>query len=1077
MTLPSLAARSLSYYKRTNAAVVLGVATAVAVLSGALLVGESVRASLGELVLQRLGRTHAVLSSALFFREMLAQELKDAAPLVALEGVVVNGSDKRRVTGVSLYGVDDRFWKFHQVAGEAPADREAHLSEALAAELGLKSGDALLVRLEKPSAIAKESLHGRKEDSSRTIRFTVGRVLPPSQLGEFSLKPAQGSVFAAFLPLKRLQKDLGQPGKVNAILLGSPDPNWRKAVTLADVGVRLRGVEAQDAISVESESAVVNDDLLEATRKAAGAQPAYGVFSYLANEIRTDRASVPYSLITAMDRRLLPAGLDDRSIVLNTWAAADLGAKVGDPVHITYYLWDESGALLTREASFRLHSIVPIAGFAADRDLSPEYPGITEAETLGDWDPPFPMDLKKVRPKDEDYWKRYRTTPKAFLTLEAGQKLWQSRFGKLTSVRVSGVAQLQTFRTRLRAQTDPASLGMGYFQPRSEGLAASRGSTDFGEYFTYFSFFLVVSAMLLTALFFQLGIEQRLREIGTLKALGFSAAHVRRLFLTEGVLLALTGTAAGSVLAIGYAQFLIYGLTHWWSGAVGTSLLRLHVSPAPLVSGAVAGIAVALVCIVLTLRALRRITPRGLLTGSRPETGVAAGKLRVPRITAVTAGLLAITGIALGLAALIPDAGAFFGGGSLLLVAALAYLLYLLRSSSGSLVGAHGVLRLGFRNAGYRPGRSILAIALIASATFLVVALEAFRQPEASPLDPRSGTGGYPLLAEAQLPLFFDLNTESGRESLNLTSGDWSKVEFVPFRLRPGDDASCLNLYEPRNPRVLGAPKRFLDAARFSFASSLAENDAEKANPWLLLNRAGGESIPAAVDANSLQYVLHKKLGDEIVLNAGTAAEVRLRVVAALRNSIFQSELIVSEDNFKKAFPEQQGFRAFLIAASDPAAASKLLEESLEDYGLDVTSSPERLAAYHRVENTYLSTFQALGGLGLLLGTLGLAAVLLRNVLERRRELALLQAVGFQRRAIGRMVLAENLYLLACGIGIGAACAAIAILPAFLSRGGHRPDISLAILILAVPAAAVLASLAAVRAVVRMPLLETLRAE
>lgn len=1076
MTLSTLAARSLSYYRRTNAAVVLGVATAVAVLSGALLVGESVRASLGELVLQRLGRTHAVLTSALFFRETLAGDLKDAAPLVALEGVVVNGSDKRRVTGVSLYGVDERFWKFHQVAGEAPADREAHLSEALAAELRLKSGDAVLVRLEKPSAIAKESLHGRKEDSSRTIRFTVGRVLPSSQLGEFSLKPTQGSVFAAFLPLKRLQKDLGQPAKVNAVLLGSPNPNWRNSVTLADVGVRLRAIEAHDVISVESESAVVNDDLLEATRKAAGSQPAYGVFSYLANEIRKDGATVPYSLVTAMDRRLLPAGLDDQSIVLNQWAAADLGAKPGDPVQITYYLWDESGALLTREASFRLHSIVPIAGFAADRDLSPEYPGITEAETLGDWDPPFPMDLKKVRPKDEDYWKRYRTTPKAFITLEAGQKLWQSRFGKLTSVRVPGAAQLQAFGARLRAQTDPVSLGMGYFEPRSEGLAASRGSTDFGEYFTYFSFFLVVSAMLLTALFFQLGIEQRLREIGTLKALGYSAAHVRRLFLTEGVLLALIGTAAGSVLAIGYAQFLIYGLTHWWSGAVGTSLLKLHLSATPLVVGAAAGVAVAIVCIILTLRALRRVSPRGLLTGSRRETGTGAAKLRVPRITSISAGLLAVILLALGLAALIPDAGAFFGGGSLLLIAALAYLLYLLRSSSDSLVGAHGVLRLGFRNAGYRPGRSILAIALIASATFLVVALEAFRQPEASPLDPKSGTGGYPLLAEAQLPLFFDLNTESGRESLNLTSGDWSKVEFVPFRLRPGDDASCLNLYEPRNPRVLGAPKRFLDAGRFSFASSLAENDAEKANPWLLLN-AAGDSIPAAVDANSLQYVLHKKLGDEIVLNAGTPAEVRLRIVAALRNSIFQSELIVSEDNFKKAFPEQQGFRTFLVSAPDPAEASKLLEESLEDYGFDVSSTPERLAAYHRVENTYLSTFQALGGLGLLLGTLGLAAVLLRSVLERRRELALLQAVGFRQKAIGRMVLAENLYLLACGIGIGTVCAAIAILPAFLSRGGHRPDVSLAILILAVPLTAVLASLAAVRTVVRMPLLDTLRAE
>ena len=75
-----------------------------------------------------------------------------------------------------------------------------------------------------------------------------------------------------------------------------------------------------------------------------------------------------------------------------------------------------------------------------------------------------------------------------------------------------------------------------------------------------------------------------------------------------------------------------------------------------------------------------------------------------------------------------------------------------------------------------------------------------------------------------------------------------------------------------------------------------------------------------------------------------------------------------------------------------------MLEETLSDYGFDAASTAERLASYHRVENTYLSTFQMLGGLGMLLGTLGLAAVLLRNVFERRRELALLRAVGYGPR-------------------------------------------------------------------------------
>jgi ABC-type antimicrobial peptide transport system permease subunit len=205
------------------------------------------------------------------------------------------------------------------------------------------------------------------------------------------------------------------------------------------------------------------------------------------------------------------------------------------------------------------------------------------------------------------------------------------------------------------------------------------------------------------------------------------------------------------------------------------------------------------------------------------------------------------------------------------------------------------------------------------------------------------------------------------------------------------------------------------------------------------------------------------------------AGRIKVRLVAALDDSIFQSDLIVSEENFVRAFPGEQGFRYFLI--DGPSAVSTQLEAGLSDYGFDVVSTPERLAAFHRVENTYLSTFQALGGLGLLLGTLGLGAVLLRNVMERRKELALLRVVGYQARHLRTIVLVENAFLLISGTAMGAVCALVAIAPAFMERGGHLPNPSLGLLLLAVPLAGMIASLAAVRAVTRAPLIETLRAE
>ena len=217
--------------------------------------------------------------------------------------------------------------------------------------------------------------------------------------------------------------------------------------------------------------------------------------------------------------------------MLNEWAARDLQAREGDSVTIEYYVWAPEGRLVTRTAGFRVHRILPIAGAAADRDLVPEYPGITDSDRVADWDPPFPIDLKRVRPVDEQYWERYRATPKAFIPIERGQVLWGSRHGALTALRlvppaVIALADAQrSYESTLRAALDPLAMGFSVVDVRSQNLAASAGATDFGEYFTYFSTFLVVSALLLAGLFFKLGVEQRLQEIGLLQAVGLDPAR------------------------------------------------------------------------------------------------------------------------------------------------------------------------------------------------------------------------------------------------------------------------------------------------------------------------------------------------------------------------------------------------------------------------------------------------------------------------------------------------------------------------------------------------------------------------
>src|SRR4051812_37864706 len=703
-----LARRALAYYWRTNLAVVLGIATAVAVLAGALIVGDTVRGSLRDLVTHRLGRVDHILQSNSFFREALAQEIEADAnyraafeaicPIVITQGQVTDERSGRRAATVDVYGVDDRFWRFHGVPPRGPQGRDALVSEALAAEIGAEAGATVLVRVQKPSAIPIESLHGRKDNLARTLRLTSRGSLGAEALGDFSLRPQQGAVRAVFVPLARLQQDLDVRGRANTILVSRRGPVdtaaqpaletlVRAHATPADLGVTVRALDAQQVVAVESAAGLLEPQAAEAARLAAAdlAVRPRPVLTYLANSIRAGDREVPYSLVAAIDLRLVtPTGTQPpaAAVVLNDWTARELAAGPGDSVTIDYYVWEDPGRLVTRRASFQVSAVVPIAGLAADRELAPVFPGISDAKSLGDWDPPFPVDLHRVRRVDEQYWDAYRTTPKAFISLDAGQQLWGTRYGSETSIRVpvpDGEAP-QAMRDRvvaaLRHRLDPLAAGMLARDVRTEGLAASRGATDFGEYFTYFSFFLVISALLLAALFFRLGLEQRAREIGLLRSAGFPPSAVRRLFVSEASVLAAIGAIIGIAGALGYGQLMAYGLRTWWSGAVGTRALTLHARPMSLVIGAVSVYVASIACIWWTLRGFTRISERALLAGDiapqDPSPRTVARRVRRPLIVGVAALIVAGALLAAASAGLLDSTEGFFMAGGGLLVASVS---------------------------------------------------------------------------------------------------------------------------------------------------------------------------------------------------------------------------------------------------------------------------------------------------------------------------------------------------------------------------------------------------------------------
>jgi len=239
------------------------------------------------------------------------------------------------------------------------------------------------------------------------------------------------------------------------------------------------------------------------------------------------------------------------------------------------------------------------------------------------------------------------------------------------------------------------------------------------------------------------------------------------------------------------------------------------------------------------------------------------------------------------------------------------------------------------------------------------------------------------------------------------------------------------------------------------------------------------DAVPAIGDAASIQWALHKQIGDTLDYVDEHGKTFRIRLVGALANSILQGNLLIAEEEFLEKFPGETGYRMFLIDAPSNSVpqVSAALTRALQDVGLEATPAAERLAAFNAVQNTYLNTFQVLGGLGLLLGSAGLGVVVLRNVLDRRGELALLQAIGFRRRALQWLVLSEHGALLWIGFGVGIASAFVAILPVLLTAGAETHYGSLLGTLLGALASGMVWTWVATWFALRGKLLESLRNE
>ncbi len=1035
-----------------------------------------------------------------------------------------------------------------EVAGE-----KVWLNEALARHLNVKTGNDVILRIHKPSVISRDAILTPRDETSVALRLPVGGVLPKALGGNYSLEASQVEPLNAFLPYELLAKAAGLEGRANVLMSRGPTFVPHPTKWAVDVGNKLLEAgyprltyfvwgsfprnqsrwpvvtslhldapiqsawdlgDAELTVTGPSDPRRSTNNPAQwvelATRRiflepavvAAAPTNVIGVtdypplpkpvpiLTYLVNTLRHGDRLTPYSMVTAAPAPYTPPGMKDDEIVVNEWLAADLGVKPGDSLSLSYYRADAGSQLVEQTNNFRVHSIVPLNGLTADQTLMPEFPGMAKAESTHDWDAGFEL-VHKIRDKDEAYWKAHRGTPKAFVTLAAGQKMWANRFGNLTAIRwfttggpvapgstleskpwVASEARESIAKT-IRDRLDPAAVGLRFEDVGEQARNAAANGQDFGGLFIGFSFFLVVSSLLLTAMLFRFGLEQRAQEIGALLAMGWPVPRVQRLFLREGIWLAILGAILGAVGGAGYGRAVIYGLNTLWKDAVAGAGLEFHLTPGAVLGGILGSVVMAAITLWFTLRSAVSRPARELLNEGflemRPTDPDAKPSLFAGYLPVITAGL------ALALVAFskqVPDSargGLFFGVGALALTSGLLWIRRGLRSASVARSRLVTAASLSRRAVSRRPGRSLTTIALLASATFLIVAVAANRLDATRDATRRSsGTGGFGLWAESTLPVLQDLNTQKGREFYGLNTEPLAGVTVVPLRVRDGDEASCLNLNRAQRPRLLGVkPGEMSARGAFSFAGLAA--GVTVTNSWLALERArggrpavhaesGAESpsesdvVPVIGDAASIQWALGKKLGDTLEYVDERGKPFRVRLVGAVANSILQGSLLMDEAEFTRHFPGESGHRAFLIdapAGRDRVVAAEL-SRALGDLGYEVTRATDRLDRFNAVQNTYLKTFQVLGGLGLLLGSIGLGIVVLRNVYERRGELGVMAALGFSPSAVRTMVLREHAWLLVMGLFVGTTAALPAVLPVVGLSGVGFPWRSMGVTLLAV---------------------------
>ncbi len=1053
------ALRSLARFRRRVRGTAAGACLASVLLTGSLLTGASVRLSLEAAADRRLGAAGFALEIPEdFVTVSLAGRLERLTgqrviPVLRLSGLAGRAAGTAPLRRVEVLGVDESFFSLFGGAREKPAAGFCAVGSHAASVLGVAAGEELILNLEKRGLLPLETPAGRTRNRVAPLRLRIGTVASGEEGGAFSLRANQTVPLLIFISLAEAGRASGLAEKANLLVVprGPAIPATaaaltaalREAMTLEDYGLSLDRVPEGTPPVLRDQRVFIRPAAADAAR--ALDPSARGRLVYFVNRL----AGAPYSFVAAAHAADLPFDPGPDGIFISDWLAADRSLQTGDAVSLSYYVIDDRATLVERAARFTVRGVLPQSHPLFAARLTPDFPGLTDVPNCRDWRAGVPVDVSAIRPRDEEFWNRYRAAPKAVLSLDRGRALWGTRFGDTTSLAFHASGGAGAVAAGLLRRLDPARFGLVFTDHRARARAAVENGVDFSGLFTGLGCFAVAASLILSLFLFSSAVAERGPEIGLLRAVGFSRRRVFMRLGAEGALTAFAGSLAGALAGPAFTALLIALLATLFRGAVAGAEIGFYFSPSAFATGWGLSFVFSLTVFLLTV-ARHAGRPAVRLLSGADDTG--RPRRRPRAFVSLAAGMVFVAGaaaVSVGFQSRGIEPVFFFISSVLLL----AGLLLLIRSA---IVGrptrpaglfAHGPAR-AWAALRVKESRALASIIVLALGVYLVTAVGA--NTSSLPVDPSqrdTGTGGFALFMETSVPVAENLNDPAARVRLGLD--DLGKdVFFLPMRVSTGDDSSCLNLNRAQQPELVGlAPEALAARGAFAFTGATGASPS-----WRVLDAAPVAGVlPALADEDGLTWGLGLAVGDRLALTDETGREREVYFAGALRGSLFQGSILVSEKRFLELFPSSRGYTRFLVDAPEiedryRERLAAGIENALRAYGARAVSAVDKLRSYQEVTNTYLLMFLVLGGLGLIIGLGGFGVFIRRHAARRAGEFALLAALGFSRTFIRRQFLLEQLIILCAALVTGLLAAVVALLPAVIAGGGRVPWILLAAL-------------------------------